>query len=182
MMKNSFLVACSVFFLFSCNTLINEDQHKKLDTLSFKVDSSLQVLNDIDSSKIAIMNQGYLSSKDYLLDSLKDTVDNKTIFFLDSFMRLKKPIGFLMTKYSPLKREAQLIQVQILNLGKDVQNKHVDEEHFENYYLLEKANYLQLEDAVIQITRVYNTSLSQYDRMKPKIDSIIIQSKSKVND
>ena len=181
-MKNSILFAFSLAFLLACNPLINEDQQKNLEELSLKVDSSVMALYEIDSSKIAYMNKSHLSSQAFLLDSLRDTVDNKTIFFIDSFLRMKKPLQFLVSKYSPLKKEALTQQDQMRNLNQDVKNKHIDEEHFDNYYELEKTNYLQLEDAVTQITRVYQTALKQFNRMEPKIDSIISESKNKVND
>jgi predicted nucleic acid-binding Zn-ribbon protein len=88
-------------------------------------------------------------------------------------------MGFITSKYATLKEEAITMQLQLKDLTQDVENRLVDEEHFEKYYTLEKENYIQLKDAVSQYEKAYIVSMRRYNSMKTKVDSIITASKAK---
>lgn len=171
-----------LLFTASCGPKINEKQQESLNELTLKVDSSLAILTAIDSAEMMQMGSDFEQMKFFLLNDIKDTLSPATVFYLDSFLNLKKPMAFITSKYSPLKQEGLIIQQQMKDLKQDVENRLVDEEQFEKYYTLEKENYSKLHEAVGQFNNAYNVSRRRYTNMKPKIDSIISASKSSTFD
>lgn len=182
-MKNFIpIVLVILLFTVSCSPKINEQQQESLNELTLKVDSSVAILAAIDSAEIMQMGNEFEKMKGFLLNDIKDTLSPETVFYLDSFVNLKKPMAFITSKYVPLKKEAITVQQQMKDLKQDVDNRLVDEEHFEKYYRLEEENYNKLNDAVGQFNKAYNVSKRRYSNMKPKVDSIISASKSSTID
>lgn len=166
-------------FIIGCGPKINQEQQEKLKDLSLSVDSSVEILTQVDSANLMQMGKQFFEMKEFLLNEMNDTIKRETVFYLDSFISLKKPMAFITTKYTSLKEEALTMQQQMKDLSQDVENRLVDEEHFEKYYTLEKENYIQLEDAVAQYKKAYKVSTRRFNTMKTKVDSIITASKAK---
>ena len=168
-----------ILFTVACGPKINQEQQEDLNDLSLKVDSSVELLTQVDSANLMQMGNEFFKMKDYLTEEMNDTIKRETVFYLDSFISLKKPMGYITSKYATLKVEALTMQQQLRDLSQDVENRLVDEEHFEKYYNLEKENYIQLADAVSQYEKAYIVSMRRYNSMKTKVDSIITASKTK---
>ena len=173
-MKKHFpFILVILLFTVACSPKISEQQEGNLNQLTLKVDSSVAILLAIDSAEMMQMGNEFEKMKKTLLNDIKDTLSPETVFYLDSFVNLKKPMAFITSKYRPLKEEALIVQQQMKDLTQDVENRLVDEEHFEKYYRLEQENYLQLEEAVGQFDRAYTVSKRRFNNMKSKVDSII---------
>ena len=173
-MKKALLFNIICFLLVACGTKITDDQVKKLDQLTQRVDSSVDILiNQIDSNKVVELTDEFFMKKSFFENEMKDTIDRATIFIIDNYMRSKKSMEYIRMNFAPLIQEAKTMQLQISDLKHDIDNRLIDQEQFEKYYDLENRNSLELESAVEQIKSIYLKMNEELVKKNPQIDSII---------
>jgi len=169
-----YLIIIIASLLVACGPKISAEQSEKLENLTLKVDSAVDILtNTIDSNRLITLTSDYLNKQSFFENDMKDTVDRETIFLIDEFMRDKKAIKYLSANYGPFMNEAKAMKEQLQDLKLDIDNRLVDQEQFKKYYDLENNNFLELDNAVKTIKDVYLRVDSELVRRTPKIDSII---------
>lgn len=179
-MKNiSFLLFSIALILIACGPKISAEQEEKLSQLNQEVDSTYQTIMAVDSNKLIEITNGFAERRDFITKNMSDTISREVAFYLDSFLMMKKGILFLSKEYKPILKESKIVKKQLQDLNHDVQNRLVDEKHFEKYYFLEQDNHMKLKGIVSQIKKAYDIIEEKYFRMLPKVDSIIEASKQK---
>lgn len=179
------LTLCSLIALFavSCGPKISTENQSKMDELTLKIDSSVDILmNQIDSSRMVELTDDFFMKQSFFENDMKDTVDRATIFLIDEYMRNRKSITYLRANYEDFLLEAKTMQKQLKDLKHDVDARLVDDEQFKKYYELEYNNFLQLDEAVNTVRDVYLRIDTQLVDLTPKMDSIIKAYKAKVNE
>lgn len=171
-----------LFFISGCGPKITPEQQEKLETLSRELDSTAKVIQKPDSIKIKKISDYYHSTRKYITKEMDDTLDRETLFYLDTFLVLKKVVRFFDNQYFPILRETEEMQKQINDLKHDINEGLIDEKRFEEYYQLEQDNFLKLKNVSSEVDRFYQLMLGKYQRMSPKIDSIINATKAKTNE
>ncbi len=140
MKKLTFVLLSSLLFFAACSSKINDEQQKRLDTITDRVDSITTAVNELDSTPLETMVRDFFEKKEFIQNGMKDTVPYSLIFKLDNFVQLRKGMGFIRNEFSMIKREANLMNSQIEDLNHDVDNGLVEEDQFERYFELEKKN------------------------------------------
>lgn len=182
-MKTLFILSLTIVSALSaCGPKITDEQAKKLDILSAQADSLYQSLVEIDSNKVIEITTGYEERRSLLLNDMKDTLSRETLFYLDSFLVMKKVARFFKNDFFQIRQEVKTITKQLDDLEKDVANRLVNENQFNDYYKLEKENFDQLLPITSQVSISYENMQKKYERMTPKVDSIINAYKAKVNE
>ena len=113
---------------------------------------------------------------------MKDTLSRETLFFLDSFLVMKKTLRFLNKDFFAIRNEVKTITKQLADLKKDVDNGLVNETHFEEYFKMENDNFRQMHLICLPINENFIKDFDKYERMTPKVDSIISAYKAKINE
>ena len=175
-----FLIPC--FLLFACGPQINEQQQKQLTQLTKDVDSVHAVISAIDSAEALEMVKGYMERRNYLLQEMKDTLSPDIIFYLDTFLTMRKSMQFFESQYFPILEESRIVKTQLRDLNTDVSNRLVDENRFASYYQLEQDNFMKLLNVSSEISRKYKVISVRYEKMLPTVDSIINSAREKSNE
>ena len=173
------LVTC--FSFFACGPLITDQQQEQLNELTKKVDSLHEAISKVDSMKIIAITKGFSERRKTILSGLEDTLSPETLFFLDTFLIMKKPMQFFEAHYFPILNESRIAKKQLIDLNTDIANRLIDKDRFQSYYELEQDNFVKLMNVSIEIVEKYNRITDQYERMLPKVDSIINASRKKPN-
>ncbi len=180
-MKKIFFLTFLCCGLLACGPKITSEQVRQLDELEAGVDSAVALLmNEIDSTTVFNLTNSFFKDREFFQNEMNDTLDTKTIFFIDKYMGYKKSMQFLQLNYRSIAKESLIMQKQIKDLRHDVENRLVDESRFVKYYELEFSNFTQLQEASKQIGNIYNKSSAELAEMRPKIDSIVTAYKSKI--
>jgi len=171
-----------LFFLMSCGSKISSKQEQKLSELRSELDSTYEAISSLDSATIRKISNYYHEKRNYITKEMDDTLEPETLFYIDTFLVIKKVIRFFDNQYFPILEEARTMKKQLRDLEHDVENGLVNEEQFEDYFQAEQDNFLKLKNVSSDIDRLYKTMTGKYNRMSPKIDSIVNATKTKSND
>ena len=116
-MKKAIFFNLIGLILVSCGPKITKEQAKKLDQLSAKIDSSVNILiNEIDSSRLIQFSNDFFKRKAFFENEMKDTIDRETIFIIDDYMRSKKAMKYVQLNLAPIIQEARIMKDQIQDL------------------------------------------------------------------
>ncbi|MBL4708851.1 MAG: hypothetical protein JKY48_10485 [Flavobacteriales bacterium] len=182
MKKITFVLLTSILLLAACGSKISKDQQERLEVITEKVDSVTGAINKIDSLALEQMLFDFFEKKNFLQNDLKDTIPYRLIFKLDSFVQMRKEMGFIRNEYSMIKSEANLMNSQIKDLNHDINNGLVEENQFERYYELEKKNSDQLQAVSKKLLFKVKRMQTEYPKFIPFVDSIINSYKSEMNE
>jgi hypothetical protein len=69
-----------ILFTVACGPKINQEQQEDLNDLSLKVDSSADLLTQVDSANLMHMGNEFFKMKDYLINEMNDTIKRETVF------------------------------------------------------------------------------------------------------
>ncbi|MFT6167380.1 MAG: hypothetical protein ACJAV5_000650 [Vicingaceae bacterium] len=168
--------------LVACGQKINPAQQDSLQELTNKVDSVAELINALDSAKLTQLADDFFERKNFIQNKIVDTLKPEMIFKLDSFVQLRKEMGFIRGEYFTIKNEANILKQQMVDLNHDVSKRLVEEKQFDRYYTLEKINYDELTMATSQLIAVVEQGTIKYESLLPIIDSLIIAHKAKLNE
>lgn len=182
-MKYISLIALTLSVLFTaCGPKINTEQQQKLETLTVKVDSIVEKVNELDSASLIKMTEDFFNKKNFIQEKMADTLEPKTIFMLDAFIQLRKEMGYIRGQYGIIKSEANILQQQLVDLNHDVSKRLVEEKRFDKYYDLEFENYNQLSTAASGLFSGVETGTERYKEMVGEVDSLIKAYKANLNE
>ena len=182
-MRNSILFLFSISLLLnSCGPKINSEQQNNLELLTAKVDSIVNEVNTLDSVALMDLTNDFFDRKNYLQRQVSDTIAPELIFKIDSFIQLRKGMGFIRGEFSPIKTEANILKQQLEDLSHDVDNRLVEEKQFDRYFELEKNNFDELSIAYQQLSVSIELVTKKYNLLAPGIDSFIEDYKARIND
>lgn len=167
--------------LIACGPSINDQQWKQLKQLTKDVDSVHHIISQVDSSEILEIIKGFKERRNYIINEMSDTLSPETIFYLDTFLVMKKSILFFESQYFPILEESSIMKAQIKDLTTDASNRLIEEERFQSYYELEQDNFMKLLNVSEAISRKYNIINRKYYNMLPKVDSIISATRKEPN-
>lgn len=173
MKRNILILFAAISLMVSCGPKINSTQQKSLEQLTQKVDSVAELVNALDSAELTQLIDSFFNRKIFIQNKIVDTLKPEMIFKLDSFVQLRKGMGFIRGEYYTIKNEANILKQQMLDLNHDVSKRLVEEKQFDRYYTLEKINYDQLAIATSQLTAAIEKGSNKYESLLPVIDSVI---------
>ncbi len=179
MRKSILFLSVIGLFLTACGPKINSDQQKSLSTLTSQVDSVTSIINAMDSVELMTLTDNFFNRKNFLQKQMIDTLEPEIIFKLDGFIQLRKTMGFIRGEYGVIKKEANIMKHQMVDLNHDVSERLIEEKQFGRYYSLEKANYDELKLASIQLKRAVEVSTKEYNERIVAVESVIDAYKTK---
>lgn len=171
----SILTICTI--LVSCGNRLNEEQEKKLSRLEFRVDSTLDVINSIDTAKGLASANHFFENMEYIKTVMTDTIDRDMAFYIDKYYSTRKSFKYFGKEYPYVHRELTICKEQISNLRHDADNGILEEGQFEKYYHLESNNLILAEEAANEVVEAIDFVEPIYADMNPRIDSLINASK-----
>lgn len=173
----SVLGICAI--MVSCTKGLNEEQNKKLSQLEHRVDSTLEIIQAIDTAKGLASANHFFENMDYIKLEMNDTLDKELIFFIDKYYALRKAFKLFGNEYPKVLEELTISKQQLENLRHDAEYDKLEEGQFEKYYHLESNNLILAEEAANDLIFAIGRAQPKYDEMNPRIDSLVQASKQK---
>ena len=182
MKKYIIILLSTSSMLVACGPKINSTQQDSLQKLTNNVDSVAELVNALDSAELTQLADNFFERKNFIQNKMVDTLQPEVIFKLDSFVQLRKEMGFIRGEYLTIKNEANILKQQMIDLNHDVSKRLVEEKQFDRYYTLEKTNYDELTMATSQLMAAIEQGSIRYETLLPAIDSLITAYKAKLNE
>ncbi len=172
-MRLFYIGICSIILLSACKRGLSETEIEKVDHLQTQLKQASIDLAQIDSAKIKAITIQYFEDLDYFKENFTDTVDAEFAHFINQYYGLKEMISFLNESYPIAVKELDVNRAQLQNLKYDAKNGYVEPQHFKQYLELETENEEIIKKTIARIKRTYGKVINAYEKMSPKIDSII---------
>ncbi len=177
-MKNLFYL--TIILLFACKPSMSDKQKEELNNIEVLIDSSEYYLSSIDSIFAIEATNNFNSNVNYIKNDMVDTLDNDIMLFIDKYYGLRKGFRKLGEKYLGTMAEFKISNEQIENLKHDINNGLVEPNQLDQYLELEKKNIELVFESSKTIAKVNKNLVPLYEKMNPKIDSLIEASKAKL--
>lgn len=178
-MHKVIITSTLALFFIACRPNIDEAKLAKIDSLQAVLDSSQQLFNKVDSAKIMQYSKHYFENLDYVRYEYYDTVETEIAFYIDKYYGMRKAMNFMRKEYNKLKSELSISQSQLDLLSEDIDNGLVEDSQLDKYLELESNNVKQVKGLVNKIHDAYDYNIRLYEKMNPRVDSIITDNKQK---
>lgn len=165
--------------MMACQTGLSEKQEKRIDELSSRADSSMVLLNQIDTAKGLASANHFFENIRFIQNEMKDTLDPKTALYIDRYYGMRKAFKLFGQNYPRVIAEVKTTKKQIEDLKHDAEAGLLTEQEIQQYLDLESNNLALAEEGANDIWYAISTVQPIYDTMNPKIDSLIAASKIK---
>ncbi|MEQ8909008.1 MAG: hypothetical protein RIC95_07435 [Vicingaceae bacterium] len=178
-MKLSTILFSALLLLFACQAEVDPAKLEKVDALKSRIDSSYETFAQVDSAKAMASSKHYAENMVYIKSDYRDTISKEIADFFDEYYSIRKAMKLIGGKYGKASRELRTTKSRLDNLEHDLNNDLIEEEQFKQYIQLEQNNVALIEESVNDVYHAYQTVQPMYDRMNPRIDSLIAESKRK---
>jgi hypothetical protein len=159
---------------------MSDQQKEELTNIQLLIDSSGYYLTSIDSVFAIGATNNFNSNIHYIKNDMVDTLDNETMLFIDKYYGLRKGFRKLGEKYLGTMAEYKISREQVKNLKHDINNGLVEPNQLDQYLELEKKNIELVFESSKTIAKLNKNLVPLYEKMNPKIDSLIEASKAKL--
>lgn len=160
-------------FTISCTTGLTDKETAKLNKLQYRVDSTIERLSSIDTAKSLASANHFFENLRFIQKEMKDTINPETALFLDSYYSLRKSFNMFGEQYPLVLRELTTTKKQLSDLEHDADNGLLAKGQFEQYYHLESNNLILAEEKANEVLYAIETIQPLYDKMNPKVDSLL---------
>lgn len=180
-MKTIQLAFISLFCLsmVACTKGLSDEQNDKLSQLQIRLDSTLNLLESIDTAKSNASYKHFFENINYIQNEISDTIPTEMAMFLDDYYSLRKAFLMFGREYSDIINEFMITKKQLTDLKHDGDAGILEEGQFEKYYHLEANNLVLAEEKANEVLYAIETIQPMYDKMNPEIDSVLAIYKSK---
>jgi hypothetical protein len=93
--------------LSSCNNKVKEERGKRIDSLGIHLNHVEDVLKTVDTIALTNWNSQIGQVESWLWDNVEDTLDLKSGIVIGDFLRTKKYIGKVESRYRDVKKETK---------------------------------------------------------------------------
>lgn len=164
-------------FLTACQPAIDQAKVAKIDSLQQSIDSSQQMLAQLDTTMMFNYANHYFDNINYIKSTFNDTIETETAFFIDKYYGMRKTMKLMQSQYHDNAEELQITKQQLSDLKHDAEEGLLEEKQFDKYLELESENVLKVKSLTNQLVDAYEATIPAYDEMNPKIDSLIAEDK-----
>jgi hypothetical protein len=159
--------------LSSCNNKVKEERGKRIDSLGIHLNHVEDVLKTVDTIALTNWNSQIGQVESWLWDNVEDTLDLKSGIVIGDFLRTKKYIGKVESRYRDVKKETKYASKQLASLREDVKNNFYSEEEFKGYFGTESAAIDELVKAGDQLEVANGSLVERYKLIYPEATQII---------
>lgn len=159
--------------LSSCNNKVKEERGKRIDSLGIHLNHVEDVLKTVDTVALVNWKSKISQTETWLWDNVEDTLDAQPGLIIGDFLRTKKFIGKVESRYKDVRKEASYASKQLATLREDVKNNFYSEEEFRGYFSTESAAIDELVKAGDQLEVANNSLVERYQLIYPRATHIM---------